>query len=166
MTLVWSHHSKTHFLDHLLTIVIGLVEIKNGKATKLVDFDNLKKQITKVNPKGVQMNDYTPTNTSPRDCPATGNSWEASSKLPPTPDEELCQCMVKSLTCVSNKVNEKAMGELFAFVCADSDCTGINANGTTGNYGAFSMCSSSERLSWAFNAVGFPLIGYWYMNSC
>lgn len=133
----------------------GLVEIDgNGKVTKLQDFTNLKNQITKVNPKGVTMSSYTPSNTSPRDCPAENEFWEASKTLPPTPDESLCQCMVKSLDCIAkNTVPEDAFGDLFNFVCGqpDADCSGITSNGTTGIYGAFSMCSATERLSWAFN---------------
>lgn len=140
----------------LTIIIIGLVKITNGKVTKLGDFNNLKSQITKVNPKGVSMDSYTPSNTKARDCPTEGEFWEASSNLPPTPDQSLCACMVKSLECVAkDSVPEKGMGDLFGFVCGqpDADCSGITANGTTGVYGAFSMCSSSERLSWAFNSV-------------
>lgn len=132
----------------------GLVEINDGGITKLQDFTNLKKQISKVNPKGVTMSNYSPTNTSPRDCPPENEFWEASTNLPPTPNESLCQCMVKSLDCVAKStVPETAMGDLFNFVCGQSnaDCSAITTNGTTGVYGAFSMCSSSERLSYVFN---------------
>lgn len=132
----------------------GLVKISDGKVTKLEDFTNLKNQISKINPKGVTMSSYTPSNTSPRDCPVENQFWEASSTLPPTPNESLCQCMVKSLGCVAkSSVSDKAIGDLFSFVCgqANSDCSAITANGTTGTYGAFSMCSANERLSWAFN---------------
>ncbi|KAF8458277.1 glycoside hydrolase family 72 protein [Kalaharituber pfeilii] len=133
----------------------GLVEVtSDGEVKKLRDFDNLKKQILNVNPKGVQMDDYNPTNTIPRDCPQLSENWEASNTLPPTPDEGLCKCMVESLECVASKnVEDKSMGELFAFVCGSGnvDCSGIDANSTSAQYGPFSMCSSAERLSWVFN---------------
>ena len=64
--------------------------------------------------------------------------------------------MVKSLDCVAKStVSQDSMGDLFGYVCGQSnvDCSGILANGTTGRYGEFSMCSPSERLSWALNAV-------------
>lgn len=132
----------------------GLVDVSDGKATKLQDFTNLKNQISKVNPKGVTMSSYTPSNTSPRDCPVENQFWEASTTLPPKPQESLCQCMVKSLNCVAKStVPDKAVGDLFNFVCgqANADCSDITTNGTTGTYGPFSMCSANERLSWAFN---------------
>jgi len=140
----------------LIRTILGLVKISDGGVSKLEDFTNLKNQISKVNPKGVTMNSYNPSNTSPRDCPVENEFWEASSKLPPTPNESLCQCMVKSLGCVAkSSVSDKVIGDLFSFVCGqtNSDCSAITANGTTGTYGAFSMCSANERLSWAFNMV-------------
>ena len=133
-----------------------MVEVDGDTVKPLADFDSLKEQITKVDPQGVSMDSYTPSNTQPRDCPATGEYWQASTSLPPTPNEGLCQCMVKSLDCVAkSSVSQDAMGELFGYVCGqpNTDCSEILANGTTGIYGAFSMCSTSERLSWVFNVV-------------
>jgi len=62
--------------------------------------------------------------------------------------------MVNSLTCVAkSSVDKSKYGDLFSFTCGKgTDCTGINGNGTTGAYGAYSMCGASERLSWAMNA--------------
>jgi len=64
--------------------------------------------------------------------------------------------MVSALSCVAaTKVQEKDTGDLFNYICgeAKTDCSGITANGTTGEYGAYSMCSPLERVSWAMNAV-------------
>jgi len=132
----------------------GLVEIKNGQATKLADFDNLKSELAKITPETLQMDDFTPTNTKLQECPPEGSAWRASSKLPPTPNQELCSCMVKSLGCVAKSdVDTKKFEDLFSFICGGgTDCTGINGNGTTGEYGAYSMCNPKERLSWAMNA--------------
>lgn len=137
----------------------GLVEIQsNGDVKTLTDFDNLKKEIAKVSPTGVEMAKYTPTNTAARSCPTNGADWSASSVLPPTPNKELCGCMVSALSCTAApKVKDTDAAELFGYICGDSgtNCAGIIANGTTGEYGAYSMCSSLERLAWAMNAVCF-----------
>jgi len=140
----------------LIRTVLGLVKTRDGGVTKLGDFNNLKSQISRVKPQGVTMSSFTPSNTLPRDCPVVNQFWKASSTLPPTPNESLCQCMVKSLGCVAkSSVSDKAIRDLFNIVCgqANSDCSAITANGTSGTYGAFSMCSANERLSWAFNMV-------------
>lgn len=137
--------------------VKGLVEIgSDGTATKLTDFNNLKSELAKVTPSGVQSNSYTPTNTAARSCPTADSNWSASTVLPPTPNRGLCSCMVSALSCVAaTKVQEKDTGDLFNYICGESktDCSGITANGTTGEYGAYSMCSPLERVSWAMNAV-------------
>ena len=42
----------------------------------------------------------------------------------------------------------------FDYICdpaQGNNCGGILANASTGNYGAWSMCNATERLSWAFN---------------
>lgn len=137
----------------------GLVEIQsNGDVKTLTDFDNLKKEIAKASPTGVEMAKYTPTNTAARSCPTSGSDWSASSVLPPTPNKELCGCMVSALSCTTaSKVKDTDASKLFGYICGDSgtNCSGIIANGTTGEYGAYSMCSPLERLAWAMNAVCF-----------
>jgi hypothetical protein len=132
----------------------GLVEVKDNNVTRLPDFNNLKSQISKVKPTGAQMSSYVPTNTKLEECPANGTAWEASSKLPPTPNKELCSCMTKSLNCVAkDDIKDKTVADLFSFICGGGiDCSGIHADGTSGEYGTYSMCSPMERLSWAMNS--------------
>lgn len=63
--------------------------------------------------------------------------------------------MVANLTCVAKTgISDSDIQTQFNYICdpaQGSNCAGVNANGTTGKYGAFSMCNSTERLSFAFN---------------
>lgn len=62
--------------------------------------------------------------------------------------------MVSGLTCAPKSTVKAAdYGDLFSFLCPGASCDGINGNGTTGVYGAFSMCNSVDRLAWAMNSV-------------
>ncbi len=135
--------------------VSGLVSINGDTPSKLPDFTALSSQIAKITPSGVNSASYSPTNTQAQSCPATGTAWQAASALPPTPNVDLCGCMVKSLSCVAKPdVNATGIGDLFHTVCGlqQGVCDGITANGTTGTYGSYGMCNATEKLSWAFNS--------------
>ncbi|KAF6219347.1 hypothetical protein HO133_005172 [Letharia lupina] len=132
----------------------GLVTIgSDNKATTLSDYDNLSTAMAKVSPSGVNSASYTPSN-SPQACPTT-STWQAATNLPPSPNDAICQCMVQNLTCVAKSgLSEDSITTQFNYICdpaQGNNCGGILANGTTGVYGAFSGCSDSERLSYAFN---------------
>lgn len=100
------------------------------------------------------MDSYQPSNT-PASCPSVQANWSAeATPLPPTPNKELCACMYSALECVVNpRTDEDDYGDLFGTVCGLSNraCAGINHNGTTGDYGAYAMCNSTEQLGFAFN---------------
>jgi hypothetical protein len=61
--------------------------------------------------------------------------------------------MVKTLSCVAKPgIEDSAFGSLFGVACETKGvCDGILADGSTGVYGAYSMCSPQEQLSWVFN---------------
>lgn len=132
----------------------GLVSVSGNEVSPNDGFDNLKSQLATVNPTGVNSASYSPTN-SPAACPTTSDDWSAqSSPLPPSPNSQLCSCMFKSLSCsVSPSVDEADYGSLFGTVCGlgDNTCAGLAANGSTGTYGAYSMCNSTEQLGFALN---------------
>ena len=117
------------------------------------DYDNLSSQIAKATPTGVDFNSYTPSN-KPQDCPTT-STWQAATALPPTPNEAICSCMVSNLTCVAKSdLSSQDIQDQFDYICdpaQGSNCPGILGNGTTGKYGAYSMCKDVDRLSFAFN---------------
>ncbi|KAH0170560.1 carbohydrate-binding module family 43 protein, partial [Aureobasidium melanogenum] len=132
----------------------GLVSIVNNAVSTLPDYSNLKSAMSTVSPTGVNSASYSPTNTI-ASCPAIGTAWAAkASPLPPSPNRELCQCMFNSLSCtVKSSVSEEEYGSMFGYVCgADSNaCAGIAHNATTGNYGAYSMCNSTEQLGFVLD---------------
>ncbi|CAN3376411.1 pH-responsive protein 1 [Diutina rugosa] len=134
----------------------GLVSVSNGKVSTLDDFNNLSSQMAKLSSQS-----YAPVASASSEasntlaCPTIGANWKASSKLPPTPDSETCDCVVKSLECVvDDSVDEKNYGDLFDQVCgADiKACGAINTNAQTGNYGGVSFCSDKDKLSYVLNA--------------
>jgi 1,3-beta-glucanosyltransferase GAS1 len=132
----------------------GLVSVDGTTVSTLVDYSNLKTQLAKASPSSTNAASYTATNTAAQKCPATGTSWNAATALPPTPNEELCGCMLSSLSCaVKSDISDDDIGSLFGTVCGlgKDVCDGITANGTTGDYGAYSMCNSTAQLSFVIN---------------
>ncbi|KAH6637609.1 Glucanosyltransferase-domain-containing protein [Boeremia exigua] len=163
MTDVWSGGIVYMYFEEANEY--GLATVKDGKVTTNKDFDNLAKQIAKVNPTGVKMSDYTPANTAAATCPKVANGkWEAESDpLPPTANSQLCSCMMETLSCtVADKTTEKDFGDMFGYVCGLKDgeyCAGINRNVTAGPYGAYGMCSAEQQLSFALNAYSKAVSG-------
>lgn len=134
----------------------GLVSVDGDKVSKREDFSYYSSQIATVSPSGVNMADYSASKTAAA-CPTEGTNWNAkSSPLPPTPNKQLCACMFNSLTCApKTDLSAEDVGELFGTVCGLGDgaqCDGIAANASTGDYGAYSMCNSTEKLGWVMDA--------------
>jgi hypothetical protein len=135
----------------------GLATVSNGKVTTNKDFDNLSKEIAKVNPTGVKADAYNPSNTAAATCPKVNSDWMApSDSLPPSANADLCSCMMSSISCqVADKISEDDLGDLFGTVCGFEEgkyCAGVNKNQTVGPYGAYGMCAPKEQLSFALNA--------------
>ncbi|KAJ2163089.1 hypothetical protein GGF46_000018 [Coemansia sp. RSA 552] len=146
----------------------GLVEISGNKGTKTDDYDYFKKALAAVNPKGVNMNSVK-DNGKQQECPKVGkdNSWLASGDLPATPSNATCECMMKTLSCVSKttemptstddlKAFGKSVGNIFGTVCGSISCDEVSGDASTGEYGKYSGCNAVQRVSWVMNA--------WYEN--
>ncbi|KAM5356518.1 hypothetical protein ACJ41O_003164 [Fusarium nematophilum] len=133
----------------------GVVKVsKNGDAVKQKDYAQLKKRVIASNPEGVEESDYSVSGKAAT-CPEQSSTWKANSLLPPTPDSDLCDCMVKSRECVPAKgLKEKDFGSIFGYICGEDPeiCTAINGNASTGVYGAYSMCSDSAKLAYVLDA--------------
>lgn len=138
----------------------GLVTIDGNTVSTLADFPSLASQLASVTPTGVNSASFKPTNTVVRDCPTIqANFWQAtSSPLPPSPNADLCSCMLQSLTCTTKSgISADAVGSLLNEVCGSLSsavpgvCDGISTNATTGKYGAYSMCTGAQQLAFAFN---------------
>lgn len=126
----------------------------DDKATKLPDFTAFSKQIVAVTPTGVASASYSPTNSA-QACPTLGDSWEAKNVLPPSPNEEICGCMVQNLTCTAKAdLSDDDITAQFDYICSPkqgNNCGAVTGDPKTGVYGAFSMCKAVDRLSKAFD---------------
>lgn len=140
----------------------GLVNVNGNSVSPRQDFSYLSSQMATISPSSTNMNDYNPT-FSPTSCPAvvTATSgtnsqlWLAqATPLPPTPNQEVCNCVMSTLNCVSNSNDaESYMGD-FNYICGLNNgqyCQGIAGNATTGTYGALSQCNPQQQLSWVMN---------------
>ncbi|KHN97231.1 beta-1,3-glucanosyltransferase [Metarhizium album ARSEF 1941] len=127
----------------------GLVEVSNGKATKLKAFYALKKKLNEAKPKTMEISDYTPGGKA-NECPELADNWRANKRLPRTPDKSLCYCAFDTRGCVGNSdISAKRTSDIFGYICGESPeiCASIDGNATTGRYGIFSMCSAREKLA-------------------
>lgn len=132
----------------------GLVSvIDSTSVSKLDDFTSYSNHIASASPSGTNKASYSPTNTALQSCPSVGTAWEATATpLPPTPNINLCNCMSAAARCVvKDSISTSDYSDLFSVVCGYTDCSGVGANGTTGEYGAYSMCGAKDQLNFIIN---------------
>ncbi|GKZ75548.1 1,3-beta-glucanosyltransferase gas1 [Aspergillus niger] len=152
MSQVWSGGIVYEYFQD--TNDYGLVSvIDSTSVSTMTDFSYYSKEIASATPSSTNKASYTPTNTALRSCPTENSSWKAkASPLPPTPDSDLCECMVDAATCtVKDSLDSDDIGDLMGEVCGMMSCSGITGNGTTGKYGAYSMCNSKQQLVFVLN---------------
>jgi len=148
MTDVWSGGIVYMYFEEANNY--GLVTIDNDEVSTLVDYSYYKSEILEVSPS--RISSAAASSVSPASCPTVNAGWKASTDLPPTPDSDACKCAAAAAGCVvSSDVDSEDFGDLFGVVCGLIDCGGINGNGTTGKYGAFSPCSSEQKLNFILN---------------
>lgn len=151
MTDVWSGGIVYMYFEEANEY--GLVSVKGDTVLTLDDYKYYSLEMNKISPSYAKSSEEKLVASKTGSCPASASTWKASTKLPPTPDKDTCDCMSKSLACtVADDVDEKDYGDLFGVVCDKIDCDSINADGAKGKYGGFSFCSSKDKLSYVMNA--------------
>ncbi|OQD67371.1 hypothetical protein PENDEC_c037G01282 [Penicillium decumbens] len=131
----------------------GLVSTNGNSVSTLPDYSNLSKQMQSATPSGVNSASYSVSTTVGQACPTVGSDWLAASKLPPSPNADLCECMFSSLDCVPvDDISDKQYTETFSYLGGtEGVLDGVTGNGTEGTYGTYSMCNKTQRLAFAMN---------------
>ncbi|CAO3623453.1 unnamed protein product [Cunninghamella blakesleeana] len=152
----------------------GLVQLGSGGNIKLLqDYTNLQKELARVKKSNsnnvLKMDEFNEQQRSAPSCPQS-QYWKASEKLPPTPSETACQCMMKSIVCGlsdNNKAELSAQSsndlmnasaknstlvKQFDLMCSLTTCQDIGGDAEKGEYGAFSYCSPMNKLSWLYHS--------------
>ncbi|KAF8807668.1 glycoside hydrolase family 72 protein [Phlegmacium glaucopus] len=92
-------------------------------------------------------------------CPASSAAFDASTTLPPTPNDPACSCLEKNLSCQFTPTTNNftaIVGQLLDVGCsflaqAGGSCNDIGGNGSTGVYGRISGCDPSTKLSYVMS---------------
>jgi hypothetical protein len=131
----------------------GLVSIEGDDVKPYPDFTSLRDQLASVSPTTTMRSAYTPSNSHPA-CPSATSTWAAmASPLPPSPNAQMCACVVQNLKCNIKSDDEDSYADIFDFICGADEtfCDGIAHNATTGTYGALSGCNPKDQLAWVAN---------------
>ncbi|KIO26570.1 carbohydrate-binding module family 43 protein [Tulasnella calospora MUT 4182] len=139
----------------------GMVTISSdgSSVTTSDDFTRLQTQYTAVSFINSPSRGTARGNTQAK-CPAK-TAFLASTTLPRTPVNDVCECMEKNaFSCVFSNTSSNntapILGELLNYACSQLDAVGgsclhITADGATGSYGPFSVCSPATKVSYAFS---------------
>ncbi|EEB06247.1 cell wall protein Gas1 [Schizosaccharomyces japonicus yFS275] len=148
MTGVWSGGIAYQYFE--TNNNYGVVSIESSSVVTLTDFPYLASQFGAVTP--TTSSDVS-TTTVTASCLPTNTNWVAAVELPPTPSDEICQCMSNSRSCVVlDSVSSSSYTDLFNYVCGVVSCDGITANGTyPGSYGDYSFCDSKQMLNFVLD---------------
>ncbi|KAF7929518.1 uncharacterized protein EAE98_005436 [Botrytis deweyae] len=132
----------------------ALVNLTDNTIQLNQNYKSLSTQLAAINPSITQMSAYTPTITTAPSCPDENAAWAASTILPPTANTLLCDCMIASLHCkVDPSTSVNTITSVQATLCTSNStiCDGFTSNVTSSTYGAFSVCSPWQQVSWAIN---------------
>lgn len=131
----------------------GLVSVSGDSVKTLDDYSYYLKEINSISPSLAKSGDASLKAASTLQCPASADTWKASPTLPPTPDEDVCDCISTSLSCVvADSVDKSDYGDLYGYLCSKIDCSDITSDGSKGKYGSVSYCSEKDKLSYILNS--------------
>lgn len=153
MTSVWSGGvAFSYFPAQSAQGQFGMVNISSDGSTVTTgdDFQNLKTQFGQISPANSPSPSSVSASTYPA-CPSENSTFDASTTLPPTPNEAACDCLRNTLGCLFTPATANysvIVGELTDTACSllgqqGGTCNDIGSNGTTGVYGRVSDCDPS-----------------------
>ncbi|KAF8344164.1 glycoside hydrolase family 72 protein [Cantharellus anzutake] len=139
----------------------GMVNISSDAKTVIVsdDFNRLKSQYALVNFTDNPTKSNAGT-TNYSQCPAETPNFLASTKLPDTPNTNLCDCVLKSFSCLFTPQTPNytyIVGDLLNYGCSQlgslgGSCDTIASNGETGVYGSLAECDPTIKLSYVLSS--------------
>lgn len=153
MTDIWSGAlAFSYFPAQSAQGQFGMVTISSDGTTVTPndDFGRLKTQYGQASPPNSPSGSGLVTNYP--SCPTQNSTFLASIALPPTPNDNSCNCLEDTLACqftpkTTNATEVAAIvGPLLDQACQylgaqGGNCNAISANGSSGTYGAVSPCS-------------------------
>ena len=156
MTPVWSGGiAFSYFPAQSAQGQFGMVTISSDESTVTTsaDFQTLQAEYGNVTFTNSPAQSAAGPATYPS-CLASTAAFDASTTLPPTPNDPACNCLEKNLSCqfTPQKANfTDIVGALLDFGCsvlgqAGQSCNDISSNGSTGVYGSISGCDPSTSL--------------------
>ncbi|PSN69800.1 hypothetical protein BS50DRAFT_618781 [Corynespora cassiicola Philippines] len=133
-----------------------LLEDEGGDVTPLPAYTSVASILSQVTPDPIIS---APTSLKEASCSTSGIVWPMiPTTLPPSPSNQtLCKCMMKVLDChATMSLNTKSPDDLvgiFQPLCGteNRNCPGIRVSPLDGVYGPYSICTSTERYSWAIS---------------
>jgi hypothetical protein len=161
MSDVWSGGAAFSYFPAQLPN-FGLVTLSgpnNGTVTTNNDFALLKGQFGAATPPAVSASSVSNARTYPS-CPPQTTTWLANSKLPPTPNDAVCSCLISNafpcITTAEAANSPVVLGSLLDYGCSllgqnGGSCSAIGDDGAAGTYGPLSSCDPATKLSYVFS---------------
>jgi len=158
MTQVWSGGlAFSYFPAESAQGQFGMVTISADGSTVTIstDFQNLQAEYTAVSFINSPAQSAAGTVAYPS-CPASSATFNASTTLPPTPNDAACSCLENNLSCQFTPTTTNYSGSVGALLdeaCSllggvSGSCNDIAGDGSSGVYGRIAGCDPNTKLSY------------------